>query len=376
MRIVVLGLSITSSWGNGHATTYRALLRGLHQRGHEVLFLERDKPWYRENRDSPTVSYAAVHLYETFAELDSKYSEPVAKADLVIVGSYVPDGVAVGDWVQRTARGITAFYDIDTPVTIAKLERGDEEYLAARSIPDFNLYLSFTGGPTLRQIEREFGARMARALYCSVDPQVYFPAHAPRDLTLGYLGTYSPDRQPALERFLLAPARVLPDKQFAVAGPMYPDDVEWPSNVIRTEHLPPDQHRAFYNRQRFTLNITRADMLKAGYSPSVRLFEAGACGTPIISDCWAGLEELFTPGKEILVARGTAEMVSILGITTEQQRLEIGLRGRDRVLREHTAVHRARQLEGYVSEFRAVRRLAKAPRPASSLLRHTQPESA
>ena len=352
MRIVVLGLSVTSSWGNGHATTYRALLRGLHQRGHEVLFLERDKPWYRENRDLPQLSYAHVALYDSVDALRAAHTLAVREAGLVIVGSYVPEGVAVADWVLRTARGITAFYDIDTPVTLAKLERGDEEYLAARAIPRFGIYLSFTGGPTLRRLENQFGAKMARAFYCSVDPELYCPEPRQPEWLMGYLGTYSADRQPALESLLAQPAAQLPRARFAVAGPLYPPDLEWPDNVERIEHLAPPQHRAFYNAQKFTLNITRADMRNAGYSPSVRLFEAAACGTAILSDPWPGLETLFTPHKEILVARSTAEALQYLTATSDLQRAEIGRAARKRVLAEHTAEHRARQLEHYVAEYR------------------------
>src|SRR5213075_2313327 len=170
LRVVVLGLSITSSWGNGHATTYRALLREFSARGHDVLFLERDQPWYADHRDMPAPAFCRTSLYASPAELGERFARAVREADLVIVGSFVPEGVAVGDWVQRTARGLTAFYDIDTPVTLARLARGEHDYLAPRQIPRYDLYLSFTGGPTLRRLEREFGSPRARVLYCSVDP--------------------------------------------------------------------------------------------------------------------------------------------------------------------------------------------------------------
>jgi spore maturation protein CgeB len=363
MRIVVLGLSITSSWGNGHATTYRALLRALGERGHSVLFLERDKPWYRENRDVPALRHVRIALYESLDELDRVHAESVRDADLVIVGSYVPDGVKVAEWVHCTAQGITAFYDIDTPVTLAKLERGDFEYLVPGAIAKFGMYLSFTGGPTLRRIERDFGSRMARALHCSVDPELYYPEPRAPEWLLGYLGTYSADRQPALERLLIAPARKLPLKRFVVAGPLYPNEISWPSNVSRIEHLPPAEHRSFYNAQRFTLNITRADMVKAGHSPSVRLFEAAACAIPIISDWWVGLDEIFTPGKEVVIAKSASEAVRLLGRLTESQRIAIGRRARDRILAEHTSSHRARQVEEYVREYNA---LGRCERPAAA----------
>jgi spore maturation protein CgeB len=352
LRIVILGLSITSSWGNGHATTYRGLVRELSVRGHEVLFLERDVPWYAANRDLHAVHSARIELYSSLQQLKDRFAGDVRHADVVLVGSYVPEGVAVGEWVTTTACGLTAFYDIDTPVTLAKLERGDTEYLSAALLRRYTLYLSFTGGPTLEHLEQHYGARQAWPLYCAVDPQLYYPEPCAKRWDLGYLGTYSPDRQLALETLLLEPARRWPQGRFVVAGPLYPSTLAWPANVQRIEHLPPGEHRAFYSAQRFTLNITRADMARAGYSPSIRLFEAAACATPIISDYWPGLETLFTPGREILVVDAPEEAVHYLRELPEADLVALGRRARCRVLAEHTAAHRAAQLEAYIRDLR------------------------
>jgi spore maturation protein CgeB len=347
LRIVILGLSITSSWGNGHATTYRGLVRELTRRGHDVLFLERDVPWYASNRDLPRPPHGRTALYLDLDELKRRFADEVHDADLVIVGSYVPEGVEVGRWVTQTAQGVTAFYDIDTPVTLAKLARGDEEYLSPELIHEYQLYLSFTGGPILETLEQDYGSPMARALYCSVDPELYYPDAVPVRWNLGYMGTYSEDRQPALKRLLITPATAWPEGHFVVAGPQYPKTVRWPANVRRIQHLPPKRHRGFYNAQHFTLNLTRADMVAAGYSPSVRLFEAAACGTPIISDQWDGLETLFEPGREILIATTSRQVVEWLRDMPEPERKKLGARARHRVLAEHTAAHRAAELEGY-----------------------------
>jgi spore maturation protein CgeB len=269
---------------------------------------------------------------------------------------------------------VTAFYDIDTPVTLSALERGNCEYLSRELVARFSLYLSFTGGPTLRTIERDYGSPMARALYCSVDPEMYFPepvaaslrdaqaggsssrgashSEAATGWSLGYLGTYSDDRQPTVKRLLIEPAVRLQSDQFVVAGPMYPDSIDWPPNVQRITHIEPKHHREFYNAQRFTLNVTRADMIRAGYSPSVRLFEAAACGTPIISDEWLGLGEFFEPGREILIASTTEDVMEILREMPESDAREIGRRARERVLAEHTAAHRAAELVAYIDECR------------------------
>ena len=351
MNIVILGLSITSSWGNGHATTFRGLVRQLAERGHDVLFLERDVPWYASNRDLPDPPYCTTRLYRGLGQLRHRYTRHVREADLVIVGSYVPEGVAVGEWVTETAEGLTAFYDIDTPVTLAKLAKRDFEYLSPHLIPRYDLYLSFTGGPTLRRIEKKYGSPRARALYCSFDPEHYYPEKRRLRWDLGYLGTYSDDRQPTVERLLLEPARKKSDAKFVVAGPQYPDGIEWPRNVKRIEHLPPSDHRRFYNAQRFALNVTRAEMIRAGWSPSVRLFEAAACAVPIISDWWDGLDSLFEPDREILIAESGRDVLRYLRMSDEDRK-RIGARARARVLEEHTAAHRAEEVEAYVEEAR------------------------
>jgi spore maturation protein CgeB len=360
LRIVILGLSITSSWGNGHATTYRGLVRELVRRGHDLLFLERDVPWYANHRDLANPPYGRTELYGSLDELRERFGSEVRDADLVIVGSYVPDGAAVGEWVQSRARGLAAFYDIDTPVTLARLARGEHEYLRPDQIAGYDLYLSFTGGPTLRRLEQEFGSPRARVLYCSVDPELYFRDPRPFEWDLGYMGTYSDDRQPTVNELLLEPARRLPAARFIIAGPQYPETETWPANVLHQPHLPPAEHRAFYNSQRFTLNVTRADMIAAGWSPSVRLFEAAACGTAIVSDRWAGIESLLVPGEEILLAASAQEVVEILRTTTEKQRLQLSVRARQRILAEHTAAHRAEQLEGYAIDLLALRAQRRA----------------
>jgi len=350
LDIVVLGLALRSSWGNGHATTYRALLRALLRRGHRVRFLERDVPWYAQNQDAPEDLAAHIGLYGGTDELRQAHAAVVAHADVVIVGSYVPDGASIGAWVQATASGLTAFYDIDTPVTLAQLAAGRCEYLAPQLIASYDLYLSFTGGPILRTLQERYGAR-ALPLYCAVDPARYAPQSLSPRYDLGYMGTYSDDRQPVLERLLMQPARAQPHGRFVVAGAQYPEDIDWPANVERVEHLGPDQHARFYNEQRFTLNVTRADMVAAGWSPSVRLFEAAACGTPIISDAWPGLDSLFVPGREILIARDGGDVQRWLRELPEGRRMEIGVGGRRRVLAEHTADHRAETLERYIDRI-------------------------
>lgn len=353
MNIIILGLSITSSWGNGHATTYRSLVKGLHKRGHRVLFLERDVPWYSSNRDMPDPEFCHLGLYNSVSALKSNFSKEIEQADAVIIGSFVPDGIEVANWVMKTGSGIKAFYDIDTPVTLARLRNNDCEYLSPELIPRFSLYLSFSAGPCLDIFEYEFGSPAARQFYCSVDPEVYHPLECNKEWDLGYLGTYSDDRQPVLNKLLIEAARKWEKGKFIVAGPKYPKSINWPQNVRRIDHLPAVSHNDFYNAQKYTLNVTRKDMVQMGYSPGVRLFEAAACGIPVISDNWAGLETIFKPGEEILISASAGDTLKYLTETTEKRRKEIGEKARKIILSKHTGEHRAQELEHYLAETSA-----------------------
>lgn len=349
LRIVFLGLSISSSWGNGHATTYRALARQLSLRGHEVTFLERDVPWYASNRDLPNAPFVRIILYKDIDELKS-HEAIVKDADFVIVGSYVPQGIEVGQWVLAIRGGRSGFYDIDTPVTISHIQQGCCEYLSPELICRYDLYLSFSGGPVLKMLMQRYGSRMAVPLFCAADETIYFPQDGQKVWMLGYLGTYSDDRQSALQSLLLNVAKAQPSRRFVVAGPQYPSSIRWPVNVERIEHLPPEQHREFYNSQSATLNVTRAEMIRLGYSPSVRIFEAAACGTPIISDYWPGLEEIFEIGSEVLVAADARQVLGYFTDFAADGLRMIGENARRRVLASHTAAHRAAELEKYIQK--------------------------
>ncbi|MFC0199140.1 CgeB family protein [Paracoccus rhizosphaerae] len=341
-EIIIFGLSLSSSWGNGHATTFRALLRGLRAEGRRVLFLERRQPWYLENQDLPDPDFCELEFYDDIGAVLDRHRDRLQQAGAVIVGSYVPDGQQLIDALHRLPLRQLCFYDIDTPVTMDLLERGEEQHLARRQVPWFDCYLSFSGGRVLDRLHDQFGARNPVALYCSVDEAAYQPMDVPKRWDLGYLGTYSPDRQPGLETLLIEPARRLPQMRFVVAGSMFPEDIDWPANVERIDHLPPARHAEFYNAQRFTLNITRDAMRKLGWSPSVRLFEAAACGTPIISDRWPGLTDLLPEGRAVVLADTTEDVVAAL--TGAADPAAMARTARDIILTDHTGRARARDL--------------------------------
>jgi len=353
MNLVVFGLTVTSSWGNGHATTYRSLLRALAGRGHHCTFVEKDVEWYRNNRDMPQPEFCRVVLYEDWDAEGARLLQVARDADAIVVGSYFPDAVKATRGLLDRGHEMVLFYDIDTPITIARLRgEGRAEYLDPELIPHYAAYLSFTGGTMLREIESRFGAQWAVPFYCSVDAEAYKPEAVRAEFAcdMSYLGTYAADRQAKLEALLNGATRRLPERRFIVAGPQYPAGIEWPRNVQRVIPLSPAEHPAFYSSSRFTLNLTRDDMVAAGYSPSVRLFEASACGAAILSDAWPGLEEFLTPGEEILLPRDVDEVTAILRDMPEEERVRMGMRARQRILDQHTSVHRAIQFEEIVEQ--------------------------
>lgn len=356
MKIVIFGLSITSAWGNGHATTFRALCEALHARGHCITFFEKNLEWYASNRDLPSPAYCDLVIYENWIEVLSRAKRELSDCDVAMVGSYFPDGYAAIDLIAGTNAPVKAFYDIATPITVAQLrEKGRTDYLRADQIPIFDLYFSFTGGPMLRELETRFGAVQATPLYCSFDPKHYrrFSVNQRFASDLSYMGTYAADRQPKIDDFLIEPARALPEQKFIVAGPQYPKDLVWPRNVRRIKHLNPRWHARFYSSSRLTLNVTRRDMVMAGYSPSVRLFEAAACGATIISDNWPGLDNFFRAGVEILLPTNAQDIVHYLTQADPAELRQIGCAAQERVLAEHTSARRAEQFEEAVAQGRS-----------------------
>jgi spore maturation protein CgeB len=356
MKIVIFGLSITSSWGNGHATTLRALCQALHRRGHNIVFYERDQEWYASNRDMPGPPFCQVRFYESWRKILPQVRSDLRDAEVGMVGSYVPDGIAALDELLDSSTPVKAFYDIDTPITVSHLRtRGATDYLLPRHLAALDVYFSFTGGPLLRELQTRFDVRFAVPLYCSVDPERHreLPVSPEFACEMSYMGTYAPDRQPKLDELLCAAALRLPAKRFIVAGPQYPESVSWPHNVERVLHLSPRFHASFYCSSRLTLNVTRRDMVMAGYSPSVRLFEAAACGATIVSDNWPGLETFFVPGREVLLPASANDVVRYIADYDPAELRRIGRAARERALAGHTSEIRAREFENAIEQAMA-----------------------
>jgi len=348
MKLVIFGLTVSSSWGNGHATLWRGLCRALAARGHEIVFFERDVPYYAEHRDLRELPGGGeLLLYPSWEDALPTARRHLDDADVGMVTSYCPDGVAASRLLLDSRAGLRVFYDMDTPVTLQALERGETvPYLPPWGLGDFDLVLSFTGGASLRELRTRLGARRAVPLYGSVDPEVHrrVPAQEVFRADLSYLGTYAADRQAALEALFIEPSRRCPGQRFLIGGALYPADFPWTDNVFFVRHVAPGDHPAFYSSCRMTLNVTRAAMAAMGHCPSGRLFEAAACGTPILSDHWTGLDEFFSPGEEILVARTTDEALRALRLPAGELDA-VARRARERALDEHNAARRARDLE-------------------------------
>lgn len=353
VKITVFGLTISSSWGNGHATPYRALIRALERMGHRVHFFEKDVPYYSSRRDFDSCGYCKLTLYKHWVEIRERALSAAADSDVVITASFLPEGRRINDELLELGGPLHVFYDLDTPVTLANLRHGEVEYLESSQIPEFDLMLSFTGGKAIAELKSEYRARMVKPLYGCVDPDDYRRVGAVPDFCcdLSYMGTYSADRQAKVDELLLEPSRRHPDKTFMLAGSLYPWNWEWPKNVRRLEHVAPADHSRFYSSSRLTLNITRGEMAANGWCPSGRFFEAAACGTPLITDPWEGLDSFFNLGSELRVVRHAMDVEDVLRLP-DQELQTMAARARQRTLDEHTGAVRARQLVGYIEEAR------------------------
>jgi spore maturation protein CgeB len=357
MRLAIFGLTISSAWGNGHATLWRGLCKALVELGHEFVFFERDVPYYANARDWPSLPESfgncELVLYRDWWSIHSRARRELLSCDAAIVTSYCIDAIPAAEEILGAQRPHSVFYDLDTPMTLDQLSAGKQlSYIPARGLCDFDLVLSYTGGAALEQLRNDLGARHVEALYGHVDPHVHRPV-APADryrAALSWLGTYSADRQIMLEELFVGPARLRRMEKFLIGGAQYPDHFPWSSNVYFVHHVPPSEHAAFFSSSRVTLNVTRAPMARMGWCPSGRLFEAAACGAAVLSDEWRGLDAFYTPGEQILTARSATDTLAALD-SSDAQLQSIGRAARERTLDEHTSRHRAEQLIGYLERL-------------------------
>lgn len=368
MKLVIFGLTLSSSWGNGHATLWRGLCRALASRGHQIHFFEKDVPYYAAHRDLTELAGTRLHLYPDWNAVRSQATQQLKDADIGMVTSYCPDGVDASHLVLSSHVKMRVFYDMDTPVTLDRIQRGEKlEYIPPAGLSEFDLVLSYTGGQALQELKSKLGARAVAPLYGSVDPDIHRvqPPNLNYRSDLSYLGTYSMDRQASLEKLLIEPSQRDSQKKFLIAGAQYPVDFPWRKNMVHIPHLPPADHPSIYAASRLTLNITRAPMAKMGFCPSGRLFEAAACGVPMVSDEWEGLSNFFKPNSEIIIVNSANDVLDALSLSDAELKM-IARKAQERTLEEHTAEKRALEFE------RLLETSILSPASTDSLTLHSQ----
>ncbi|MEM6772639.1 MAG: glycosyltransferase, partial [Bacteroidota bacterium] len=321
--LVIIGRSVLSSFENPTADLYRGLINQLAQHGHRTTFLE--KAYFgpkRPVRDMLRSPYCEVWTYSTTDDLLDQYTPVIQAADVVLLGSGVEDSERIAIWIAAEARGLKVYYDTDLAKTIHNLQQAEiaGDCLSCRTIGNFNLFLSTTGGPTLEKLAEDNELTFARPLYESVDPYTFYRTDADKSYDLGFIGNYKSDRAELLEKTLLGPAQFTPNRRFSLAGGGYEITESWPSNVTYLEYLPAANMVDFYNRQRCSLVLSRGDRRNMGFTPTKRLLAAAACGVPVLTDNWEGLDYFLEPGREVFCVNDRESVLSALYGTDEEHR--------------------------------------------------------
>jgi spore maturation protein CgeB len=346
VRIAFFGSSLVSAYWNGAATYYRGLVKELHRRGHAVTFLEPDALDRQAHRDLGNPQWAEVVVYEASEAGIHGALDRARGADVVAKAS----GVGVFDDLLEEAvlelrAGMTIFWDVDAPATLARLEQNPDDPLA-RLVPRYDLVLTYGGGTPVVERYRAVGAHDCVPVYNALDPETHHPV--PPDARfaadVAFLGNRLPDREARVEEFFVRAAKLAPSRGFLLGGAGW-DERPLPENVRLLGHVSTNDHNAFNSTPRAVLNVLRDSMAANGWSPATRIFEAAGAAACLISDAWQGIDEFLEPGREVLVAESGAGVAAIVdGVSAEAAR-RVGEAARRRVLAEHTYAHRAAQVE-------------------------------
>ncbi len=356
MKIFVFGSSITSSYWNGAATYYRGIYKGLAALGHEVTFAEPDIYDRQKHRDAADVGYVEVLVYQTPRDIDHML-RIASDCDLVIKHSGVG---AEDELLERavlecgTSGGLVAYWDVDAPATLERVE-ADRNDLFRALIPEYDFVFTYGGGPTVVEHYLKLGAANCYPIYNALDPETHYPVKPDESLScdLAFVGHRLPDRERRVEQFFLRAAELAPEMRFILGGEGW-GGKQLPSNVRWIGHVATEDHNRVNCSARMVLNINRDSMAEVGFSPPTRVFEAAGAGTCMITDAWAGVEDFFEPGKEILVASSAEHIAMFLRETSEQHANQIGEAMRQRALRDHTYALRAERVHRIICERGAV----------------------
>ncbi len=352
LDIIVIGETLHSTYHNNLATNYRALIRELARLGHTVFFVEAQQEVYRVNRDLPSAPYCE---YAKFADLDmlsDQFVDAVRVADLVILGSGVPDCAAIAEWLLATAEGVLVYLDYQPFHLLADLRQAPVANRAMQVLAGFDLFLGSAGIPVLREIQQTIPCKSVASFWGVVDQFLYYRTDGPKDYALGYLGNFHPEKMAALQEMIFEPARTRPGRRYVIAGENFAaaGTTAEPAALAINHYVPTTQHVEFFNRLHYSLHIAHPLAQKVGYSPPPLLLEAAACGVPVITRHWVGMEEFLVPYEEIFVAENAAEVSDILDTVSTKERLRRAERARRRVMVEHAPSVRAAQLVRHVSE--------------------------
>jgi len=354
LDIAFFGSSLLSSWWNGACTYYRGILSGLHGLGHRVTFYEPRAFGRQEHRDIGDIDYAEVVVYAADSESPVSAAVRAARgADVVVKAS----GVGVHDEflesaVARADGALRIFWDVDAPATLARLERDPGDPLRAQ-LPRYDVIVTYGGGERVRERYAAAGAQRCEVVYNGLDPATHHPVDPDPRFTAdcSLLANRLPDRERRIDEFFFAAARLLPERQFLLGGNGW-DDKAMPANVRWIGHVGTAEHNAFNCSAICVLNVTRDSMAANGWSPPTRIFEAAGAGACVITDAWAGVDDFFTPGHEMLVAADAAEVAAhVDGLDAARSR-RIGARAADRALAAHTYGQRAAQVDDLLRKYR------------------------
>lgn len=358
MNIAFFGSSLVSAYWNGAATYYRGIIRGLHERGYRTTFYEPDAFDRQKHRDIPDPDYAEIVVYDAGSESDVVDAVRLARhADLIVKAS----GVGVHDELLEKAvldlqspERLVFFWDVDAPATLERMQNdGDDPFRSL--VSEYDMVLTYGGGDPVVRAYEAFGARRCVPIYNALDPATHHPVDSdPRfDADLAFLGNRMPDREKRVWEFFFHPARQLGEKMFLIGGSGWDQHVPEAGNITYLGHVYTRDHNAFNCTPRSVLNITRDSMVRFGYSPATRVFEAAGAGACLITDAWEGVEIFLEPGEECLVAASGDEVIEIVQDLDAGRARVIGEAARERLLSEHTYTHRAAELDALLAEVRS-----------------------
>ncbi|MCB0310132.1 MAG: glycosyltransferase [Bdellovibrionales bacterium] len=349
LEIAFFGSSLLSSYWNGAATYYRGILKYLHRLGHSITFYEPDAFNRQSYKDFGGVEFAASEVYAAETEADVlAVTKRAQGADVVIKAS----GVGVWDELleavvlENKIRGaMVIFWDVDAPATLARVDQDPTDSFR-QCVPEYDLILTYGGGPEVIRRYGLLGARRCVPIYNALDPETHYPVRkdVAFEATLGLLANRLPDREARIEKFFFDVASVCEWGRFVLGGNGW-EDKQLKPNVRLTGHVPTEQHNSFNSSPLAVLNVNRESMAEIGYSPATRVFEALGSEACLITDSWPGLDKFLNPGSECLVANDTADVVDYLRELTPSMAAQIGKAGRERVLQEHTYEQRAELVE-------------------------------